>query len=87
MTYYGHVEDGVVIVDTGDVIPEGTKVVIEAPVVSGPFPSAKSPYPPPIEAPDIPGWGLFADVPELMDEIVEEAMRDRQNRRWRDING
>jgi Ribbon-helix-helix protein, copG family len=29
-------------------------------------------------APDDPILGMFADVPELMDEIVEEAMQSRE---------
>lgn len=33
---------------------------------------------PPAPSPDDPLWGMFRDEPELIDQIVGEAMRDRE---------
>jgi len=43
-------------------------------------PSARS------ESAEDPLWGLFGDIPELLDEIVAETMKDREHRRLREAD-
>jgi hypothetical protein len=40
-----------------------------------------------LEETEDPLWGLFADEPELIDEVVELAMQSRENRPWRADHG
>jgi hypothetical protein len=76
MPYRGHVENGVIVLDSPCSIPEGTAVSVE---VLSPQHVAAQDRPP--------LWGLLADDAELLDRVVADALKDRAERRWRHTDG
>lgn len=75
MPYRGHIKNGVVVLDVPVPFPEGSEVSVDA---APPTSSAAAPH--------SPLWGLFADEPELIDQILADTMKDREKRRLRDVD-
>jgi len=83
MTYRGHVEKGVVVLDEGVPLPEGAEVTVDLAEANPAEPSGQTePNRPSKDA----FWGLFADDAELVDQILADIMQDRQRRRLRDVH-
>ncbi|GAG19190.1 unnamed protein product [marine sediment metagenome] len=75
MTYRGHVENGVVVLDEGVPLPEGVEVTVDLAEANPAEPSGHAE----LNAPGKdPLWGLLADDAELVDQILADVMEDRQ---------
>jgi len=75
MPYRGHIRNGVVVLDEPLPLPEGSEVSVDAAPHTSSTKAAHSPL-----------WGLFADEPELIDQILADTVKDRQGRRLRDVD-
>jgi hypothetical protein len=75
MTYRGHIERGAVVLDSDVVLPEGLAVTIDVAETRDVADAGTDPF-----------WGLFADEPELVEQLVSGAAEDRAKRRLRDAD-
>ena len=83
MAYRGHIENGVVVLDDAVSLPEGAEVTVDLAEANAAEPSAQT-------EPNAPAkdafWGLFAADADLVDRLLADTMRTREERRLRDAN-